>query len=67
MGDGQRVDPDKGATIGLEDRSVNEVIGVGAVTDDEGLPLLGTSLHEVVHRGDIGIEACPYILQVEEE
>ena len=40
---------------------------VGAERMELLLPLLGASLHEVVHRGDIGVEASPYILKIEEE
>ena len=67
MGYRQWIYTNEGAIVGLQYRAINEVIGVGAITDDEGLPLLGTSLHEVVHRGDIGIEARTDILQVEDE
>ena len=67
MGYRQWIYANEGATVGLQYRAINEVIGIGAITDDEGLPLLGTSLHEVVHRGDIGIEARTDILQVEDE
>ena len=67
MGYRQWIYPNEGATVGLQYRAINEVIGVRSITDDEGLPLLGTSLHEVVHRGDIGIEARTDILQVEDE
>ena len=67
MGYRQWIYTNEGATVGLKYRAINEVIGVGAITDDEGLPLFSASLHEVVHRGDIGIEARTDILQVEDE
>ena len=67
MGYRQWIYANEGATVGLQYRAINEVIGVGAITDDEGLPLFSASLHEVVHRGDIGIEARTDILQVEDE
>ena len=67
MGYRQWIYANEGATVGLQYRPINEVIGVGAITDDEGLPLFGASLHQVVHRGDIGIEARTDILQVEDE
>ena len=67
MGYRQWIYTNEGATVGLKYRAVNEVIGVGAITDDEDLPLFGASLHEVVHRGDIGIEARTDILQVEDK
>ena len=67
MGYRQWIYANEGAAVGLQYRAINEVIGVRAITDDEGLPLLGTSLHQVVHRGDIGIEARTDILQVEDE
>ena len=66
MGYRQWIYANEGATVGLQYRAINEVIGVGAITDDKGLPLFGARLHEVVHRGDIGIEACTDILQVED-
>ena len=67
MGYRQWIYANEGATVGLQYRPINEIIGVGAITDDEGLPLFGASLHQVVHRGDIGIEARTDILQVEDE
>ena len=67
MGYRQWIYSNEGATVGLQYRPINEVIGVGAITDDEGLPLFSARLHEVVHRGDIGIEARTDILQVEDE
>ena len=67
MGYRQWIYSNEGATIWLQYRPINEVIGVRAITDDEGLPLFGARLHEVVHRGDIGIEARTDILQIENE
>jgi len=67
MGYRQWIYADERATIWLQYRAINEVIGVRAITDDEGLPLFGARLHEVVHRGDIGIEARTDILQIENE
>jgi len=67
MGYRQWIYANERATIWLQYRAINEVIGVGAVTDDEGLPLFGARLHEVVHRGDIGIEARTDVLQVEDK
>ena len=67
MGYRQWIYANEGATVGLQYRAINEVIGVGAITDDEGLPLFGASLHEIVHRGDIGVEARTDILQVEDK
>ena len=67
MGYRQWIYANERATIWLQYRPINEVIGVRAITDDEGLPLFGARLHEVVHRGDIGIEARTDILQIENE
>ena len=67
MGYRQWIYANEGATVGLQYRAINEVIGVGAITDDESLPLFGARFHKVVHRGDIGIEACTDILQVEDK
>ena len=67
MGYRQWIYANEGAAVGLQYRAINEVIGVRAITDDEGLPLFGARLHEVVHRGDIGIEARTDILQIENE
>ena len=42
MGYRQWIYANEGATVGLQYRAINEVIGIGAITDDEGLPLFGT-------------------------
>ena len=44
MGYRQWIYSNEGATVGLQYRPINEVIGVGTITDDEGLPLLGASM-----------------------
>ena len=65
MQDGKRIDADKGALALLTDRAVDEVVRVRPVEHDEWLVILGASLHDVVHRADVGIETGAYVLNIE--
>ena len=63
---GASPDAHKRAIGALHDGTIDIVaVGVGAVEHHEGYAAQGAGLHDIVERGDIGVEAAADVLQVE--
>ena len=67
MQDRKRIHPHKALETRLTNGAIHKVVRIGTIEHDKRLMMLGTSLHHIVHRTDIGIETSTHILNIEHD
>ena len=69
MSNGKAVKTNEMTVARLKDGTIDgdAVDGIGAVEDNEALPVFGRRLHSESHRGDIGVKTCTNVLNVENQ
>ena len=67
MQDRKRIHTHKTLKARLTNGAIYKVVRVGTIEHNEGLMMLRTGLHHIVHRTDIGIETSTHVLNIKHD